>query len=445
MHPKRCFSALKRRYHRPDSQSWLNLLCLLLTVLALVVQFSVVGANSLLTGAICSTAIVLAILQHCALRPLLQEIAALNLHAQNLQDGSFNTSANQLKVNALAPLAQSLTTMSAQLRSERATLYQRELLLDTVLQSSPTALLLTDGHGTVLMSNPAARQLLNAGKALNGSKLVQCTAALPALANALATEHNGLLHLADNSIWHLAQSQFQLNHKQHHLYLLKPMTREIQREELSAWKKLLRVIGHELNNSLAPLSSVAYSGEQRALQLQQTELAQLFSSISERSLALNQFVQAYIQFAKLPQPRLSPVNWPRLINQLQDLYEFELIGELPQQRWLADSQQLQQLLLNLLKNAHESGSDAELITLQFNESPQQLLITLQDGGPGMSDEQLQHALVPFYTSKSGGSGIGLTLCRDIIEAHGGSIRLRNQPPGLKVTLALPRHQPHNTA
>ena len=99
--------------------------------------------------------------------------------------------------------------------------------------------------------------------------------------------------------------------------------------------------------------------------------------------------------------------------------------------------------MNLLKNAHESGSDAELIRLQFDESPQQLLITLQDAGGGMSEEQLQHALVPFYTSKSGGSGIGLTLCRDIIEAHGGGISLRNQLPGLEVRLILPLH-PANT-
>ena len=434
---KRLAVALTRRWQRHDSQSRLNLLCLLLTLVALVTQFSLLGANSVVSTVICSSAILLALLQHLCLRPLLQEITALNLHAQNLQDGSFNTGANQLKINALAPLAQSLNTMSAQLRSERATLYQRELLLDTVLQSSPTALVLTDEQDTVLMTNPAARQLLNAGKALNGSKLADTAAALPTLAQAIASRQQGLLHLPDNSIWHLAQSQFQLNQKQHHLYLLKPMTREIQREELSAWKKLLRVIGHELNNTLAPLSSVAYSGEQRALQLQQTELAQLFSSVSERSMALNQFVQAYIQFAKLPQPRFSHVNWPRMINQLQDLYEFELIGDLPQLSWQADSAQLQQLLLNLLKNAHESGSDAELIRLQFDESPRQLLITLQDAGGGMNEEQLQHALVPFYTSKSGGSGIGLTLCRDIIEAHGGSISLRNLTAGLEVSLLLP--------
>ena len=220
------------------------------------------------------------------------------------------------------------------------------------------------------------------------------------------------------------------------MYLLKPLTREIQREELAAWKKLLRVIGHELNNSLAPLSSLAYSGQQRAKQLQQAELVSLFDTISAQAADLNQFVQAYIQFAKLPPPQMTTMNWPRLINQLQALYDFELVGDLPQRPWQADAVQLHQVLLNLLKNAHESGSKSEHIYLQFTEQSQQLQITLQDSGRGMNEQQLQHALVPFYTTKATGSGIGLTLCRDIVEAHGGSIHLRNHRSGLEVTLVL---------
>jgi nitrogen fixation/metabolism regulation signal transduction histidine kinase len=436
---------------RPDlrfsSHSRLNLLCLVLTVLALALQHSFFGNSPGITAAICSAAIGLALLLHWAITPLRLEIQALNLHAQNLQDGSFNTSANQLTVHELRPLADSLQRMSAQLRAERATLYQRELLLDTVLQSSPTALLLTDAADTVLMSNAAARQLLHAGKAFDGSKLHTIATDKPELHQALMRQQQGLIRLdtAEQSVWHLSVSQFQLNQKLHWLYLLKPLTREIQREELNAWKKLLRVIGHELNNTLAPLSSLAFSGGQLAQQQQHNQLGQLFDTISERCLQLNQFVQAYIEFAKLPPPQLANINWPRLINQLQDQYEFELLGCLPAADWQADAQQLMQLLLNLLKNAHESGSAPEQITLKPVEHPDKLLLIIQDAGGGMSDEILQHALVPFYTNKSGGSGIGLTLCRDIIEAHGGHIGLRNKPPGLEVTLTLPRHQPHTTA
>ncbi|HEX5792963.1 MAG TPA: ATP-binding protein, partial [Rheinheimera sp.] len=174
---------------RPDlhfsSHSRLNLLCLALTVLALALQYRFFAHSITITALICSAGIGLALLLHRAIKPLTQEIQALNLHAQNLQDGSFNTSANQLTVRELRPLADSLQLMSAQLRAERATLYQRELLLDTVLQSSPTALLLTDAADTVLMSNAAARQLLHAGKAFDGSKLHTIATDEPELHQAL--------------------------------------------------------------------------------------------------------------------------------------------------------------------------------------------------------------------------------------------------------------------
>lgn len=375
---------------------------------------------------------------HFALKPLLQEIEALNLHAQNLQDGSFNVDANRQLLRELTPLAEVLQQMSAQLRQERATLYQRELLLDTVLQSSPSALVLTDQTGRVLMTNPAARLLLHQGHKFEGLLFSELTAKLPELALAIQNGQQGLLHLGEPvSIWHLSVSSFSLNQKPHQLYLLKPMTREIHREEVKAWKKLLRVIGHELNNTLAPLSSLAYSGQLVATELQHPQLQQIFQTISERQQHLNQFLQSYIQFAKLPKPVLAQVQWARLINQLQDQYEFELEGDLPRRVWQADSLQLSQLLLNLLKNAHESGSNPEQIQLSFTEMPEQLLIRLQDAGGGMGNEALAHAMVPFYTSKENGSGIGLTLCRDIAEAHGGSLSLQNQGAGLLVTLILP--------
>ena len=244
------------------------------------------------------------------------------------------------------------------------------------------------------MTNPAARVLLHQGQKFEGLLFSELIAELPELALAIQSGQQGLLHLGEPvSIWHLSVSSFSLNQKTHQLYLLKPMTREIHREEVKAWKKLLRVIGHELNNTLAPLSSLAYSGQLVATELQHKQLQQIFQTISERQQHLNQFLQSYIQFAKLPTPALAPVQWARLINQLQDQYEFELEGDLPHRVWLADPLQLSQLLLNLLKNAHESGSDPEQIQLSFTELPDQLLIRIQDAGGGMSSEALALSLI----------------------------------------------------
>ncbi|MDX1677974.1 sensor histidine kinase [Arsukibacterium sp.] len=440
-------TALRRPRFRLDSQQRLALLCLALTLISLATLahfnlFRLWACIAVLAGAL-----VLWLAISWSLKPLRREILALNLHAQNLQDGSFNTSANQLYVNELAPLASSLSTMSAELRAERASLYQRELLLDTVLQSSPTAFVLTSDNGTVLMCNPAACQLLNRGKNFSGSKLASLNTLNRQLHQALANRQQGLIRLDNNgqSVWHLSVSKFQLNQQQHWLYLLKPLTREIQREELNAWKKLLRVIGHELNNTLAPLSSLAFSGKQIAEQRQQPELTRLFDTVSDRCLHLNQFVQAYINFAKLPPPKITEINWPRLINQLQDQFEFELLGDLPKRPWLADPQQLAQLLVNLLKNADESGSAPEHISLRCIERTDELQLQITDGGGGIAAELMNQVLVPFYSSKPQGSGIGLTLCRDIAEAHGGNISLRNLTrlvdshdiSGLEVTVHLP--------
>lgn len=375
-----------------------------------------------------------------SLKSLALELSALNLYAANLQDQAYQCSANKAVLSELMPLAVTLDTMAAELRRQRAGLYQRELLLDTVLQSSPSAILLTDDQGRVLLSNPAARQLFSQGRRFEGLLLNEVLQHLPQLAAALpaflASQQQGLIHLGEPAaIWHLSASQFLLNQRRHQLYIFKPMTQEIQREELSAWKKLLRVIGHELNNSLAPLSSLAYSAQQLA---PQPELVQILQTISERCHHLNQFLQAYIQFAKLPPPSLAEVNWPRLINQLHDHYEFELVGELPAGRWWLDQSQLMQLLLNLLKNAHEAGADATKIELEFSEQPQFLQISLKDNGGGISPALLEHALLPFFTTKQQGSGIGLTLCRDIVEAHGGQLLLKNVDEGLLVQIRLPQ-------
>lgn len=390
------------------------------------------------------------------LRRLEQQIQALNIQADSLRDQSFNLAANQQLLDELAPLGEALNQMASELAAQRASLYQRELLLDTVLQTNPSGLVLTDSNHRVLLSNPASRALLAKQHKFDGSDFFSVLAQTPALLNACQQRQQGLVHLADESIWHVSVSQFQLNQRQHWLYLFKPMTRELQREEVKAWKKLLRVIGHELNNSLAPMSSLAFSGS-KLLQQQsgltghatqnqpnfsepapwQQQLERILAHLAERSQQLNQFLQGYLEFARLPPPVRAPVAWASLVNQLQNYVEFELIGELPTRQWHLDSGQLNQLLLNLLKNAKEAGASDQGTQLRIYESAQALQLVVQDDAGGMTEEVFAHAMLPFFTTKQQGSGIGLALCRDIMESHGGSLELRNQPPGLAVVLTFP--------
>lgn len=383
------------------------------------------------------TLALLVVWQGRALKALEREIQAINLHADSLRDNAFNLTANSHLISELAPLASALTSMSNQLQQERASLYQRELLLDTVLQSSPSALVLTDEQDRVLLSNPAARQLLNNGRNFQGSLFFSMLENRPELSKAIKQRESLVFFDDAASIWHLSVGQFHLNQRRHCLYQFKPITKEIHQEEIKAWKKLLRVIGHELNNSLAPMSSLAYSGHLQAETLQQQKLADMFVSIGERCQHLNQFLQDYLALAKLPVPQRRPINWTQLINELQDHYEFELVGNLPQAEWLFDQGQLAQLLLNCLKNAREAGATENGTQLTLLETSDHLLLQLQDDAGGMSEEVLAHALVPFYTTKAKGTGIGLTLCQDIAHAHGGRLELLNRGPGLVVRIYFP--------
>ena len=427
------------------SRRWLVVLLTLLLAGFALLLWQLTPPSYALWGGYGALTLALVLLIWRYLLQLDQEVLALNLQADSLRDQSFNLAANSEILGELKPLASALNDMSAELMRQRATLYQRELLLDTVLQTSPSALILTDEGGRVLLSNPAARHLLCQGRKFDGSLLSKVLADRPELLQACQRAQQGLIHLGDaQSVWHLSVSPFRLNQRQHWLYQLKPMTREFKQEEVKAWKKLIRVIGHELNNSLAPMSSLAFSGARLLSQSSakdepdNQQLVQIFAHIGERCQQLNGFLQGYLNFAKLPPPVPSLVNFPKLINALQNQYEFELLGDLPRHDWYLDGAQLTQLLLNLLKNAQEAGASGSGTTLKLQEFPQQLVLELQDDGGGVSAEVLQHALVPFYTTKVQGSGIGLTLCSDIMESHSGSLQLLNQPPGLLVRLIFPR-------
>ncbi|HEV2213524.1 MAG TPA: sensor histidine kinase, partial [Gammaproteobacteria bacterium] len=144
------------------------------------------------------------------------------------------------------------------------------------------------------------------------------------------------------------------------------------------------------------------------------------------------------RFAKLPSPNLDDVDWPPFIASLRGLAAFTLVGTLPGQSGYFDAVQMQQVLINLFKNAHESGSPSGAVTLAVNQGPQGLRLDVADAGPGMPAEVLEHALLPFYSTKQTGSGLGLPLCREIVEAHGGRLSLANRPQGgLQVAVWLP--------
>ena len=224
----------------------------------------------------------------------------------------------------------------------------------------------------------------------------------------------------------------------HALILLRQLTAELRRQEVQTWKKVIRVISHELNNSLAPIASLAHSGAELLRREQYERLPSALATIEERARHLEGFIRDYARFAKLPAPRLAPVEWSRFIEQLRSQVAFS--ADLQPADGIAriDAAQLEQTLINLLKNAHESGSSPEEVRLTVRKLPESWRIEVLDRGSGMNAAVLANALLPFYSTKRHGTGLGLALAREIAEAHGGRIALLNREGGgLCVSMVLP--------
>ena len=376
------------------------------------------------------------------IQPLQSLLRALSSGVSRYRDGDFSTSLAESRDDDFGDLIAAHNELGRVLREQRQNLVQRELLLDTMVQNSPTALLLVDGAGFIVYANLAARALLNGGRTMNGlafDKLAEeCP---PALRGALDAHQDGLFSVdieGETETFHLGQKMFRLHGREHRMFLIKRLTRELSRQEVQTWKKVIRVISHELNNSLAPISSLAHSGRELSRKGDASRLGQVFDTIEDRARHLHGFIGGYAEFAKLPQPRLERVAWAEFVDQLAQQYSFRLVGNVPARAGSFDRVQIEQVLINLLKNAHESGGAAVEVELAIGERGGETRIEVRDRGSGMTETVLANALLPFYSTKRSGTGLGLALAREISEAHGGRLTLANREGGgLAVTMILP--------
>jgi nitrogen fixation/metabolism regulation signal transduction histidine kinase len=341
-------------------------------------------------------------------------------------------------------IAAEFNALGELLRSERIDVEQRERLLRTIIDAAPMAILLLDGGGRILYSNQTARELFFEDKELAGHNFLSMLAEAPApFREAVLGREDALFSVdvqQDTETYHLAKRHFEIEAEEHVLIMVRHMTRELRRQEVEVWKKMIRVISHELNNSLAPISSLVHTARMITQQGQpEPRLERVFDTIGDRAKHLQEFVAGYAKFARLPKPRPDHVDLEGFTERLRELAPYAKVRGPKEGKGWFDVTQIEQVLINLLKNAQESGCDQETIELEIGrEVDGSTTFVVLDRGCGMSEEVLRSALLPFYSTKEQGTGLGLALSREVVEAHGGRIRIENREEGgLKVRCAVP--------
>jgi two-component system nitrogen regulation sensor histidine kinase NtrY len=353
--------------------------------------------------------------------------AVLGNAMRAFRDGDFGLRVAVRGDQELAELKRLYNEIADAVRTGRAELHEKEVLLDTILQRTPVAVALLDGAERVIYSNATARELLAAGGRLNGRLLEELDVDASAR-EALRDAQDALFSIGDET-FHLIQRVFHVNARRHRLLLIERLTPELRRQEIGVWKSAIRVINHEINNSIAPISSLVHSAR-RAQEMPEHRhrLDEIYGLIEERLTFLRGFLDAYAEFARMPAPHKEKTSWNDVLGPVRALYPFEVEGT-PALQCAMDRAQMQQVLINLVKNAHESGGPAEEVRVSLRRAGSDCVLQVLDRGAGMSEEVMRQALVPFYSTKAGGSGVGLALCNDVIEAHGGHMRLEARDGG----------------
>ena len=348
----------------------------------------------------------------------------------------------ELEESAFNEVARSLNDFADTLDSQKTRLRENQTLLDCVINHIDVAILLVDNNSNVELMNPAAKQLYRFSE---GNDLRQQAVKLLCLIDqgkevveTAVGAGRGRFRIHCDNIYVSGQS--------HKLIFVSDVSTILSAEARSAWKNLVRVLSHEVNNSLTPISTIAQSllkhAQQKPDNLDLERYTRGLHTISERSSNLASFLSAYETLVQMPPPVIQPVYISALLEKISSLFDGEV--KYPEHRQYLlpiDAVQIEQVLINLIKNAFEAmGDSLSIVSIGWTVSGDIFRLTVSDEGPGLSDTE--NLFVPFFTTKKGGSGIGLALSQQIVEAHGGRLSISNRVDsvGCQAALELPVRQ-----
>jgi nitrogen fixation/metabolism regulation signal transduction histidine kinase len=345
--------------------------------------------------------------------------------------------------DALGQVMLEVNTLAETLRSQRLGAQEATVLLRAVMAEIDVAIFAFDGDTRLVLVNRYGERLL----AREGGDLIG------QLADDLGLQHvlDSPSTIQDLSFpggvgrWEIRRAKFWQGGSPHELVALSDLSQPLREQERQAWRRLIRVIGHELNNSLAPIKSIAGSLEsllsnERPPDDWRDDMRSGLAVIGSRADALSRFTSAYARLARLPAPSRRPVDFSPLMRRVVSLETRLPVGvdSAEEITITADPDQLEQLLINLLRNAVDAALETGGgVTTSWFSSDHMLEVRIDDQGPGL--QNTGNLFVPFFTTKAGGSGIGLVLSRQIAEGHGGSLTLENRGDerGVRATLRIP--------
>jgi two-component system, NtrC family, nitrogen regulation sensor histidine kinase NtrY len=467
----------KPRPERLTFEAKLRLFCALMFVPSMVLlagilvmaHFSTAAILSILTIAALLLLLAIAAFTDQVVRPL-QTLANV-VAALREEDYSFRARGAR-RDDPFGDLAFEINALADMHQSQRLGAFEAAALFRRVIAELDAPVFAFDQGDTLRLINPAAERVFSLVTARDLGR----TAKELKLQMLLDEPDEGVIQLDGPpqqprivsrlparapSRWMVRRSSFRQNGVPHTLILLSDVSAALREEERIAWRRLIRVLGHEISNSLAPIKSIAGTLRSRLPQDGsktnglQPDFDRGLDVIESRAESLNRFVQAYRQLAQLPAPAMRRVPVRPLLERVVSL-ETRLevtLGDAPQVEVFADPDQMEQLLINLVRNGVEAACSAREEAVAAGVTPEEMSVTIrssvdadflslviEDNGPGLTNPA--NLFVPFYTTKKSGSGVGLVLARQIAEAHGGTLELRNRADthGCEARLRIPLAQ-----